>query len=91
MQISNDLSKGLEIIEPFLKQHDFKFKKHEEFKGSNSHFLLTKYKKDRKEFILGYHCSIGQVVYQFENISLSHDFYLDKLGFANKIQLKKVK
>jgi hypothetical protein len=84
MQISTDLAKGLEIIEPFLKQHDFKFKNQEDFKSSNSHFLLTRYQNDRKEFILGYHYSIGQVVYQFDDLAVSHDFYLDKLGFAKK-------
>ena len=86
MQILSDLTKGLEIIEPFLKQHDFKFKNQEDFKSPTSHFLLTKYQKDRKEFILGYHYSIGQVVYQFDNASVSHDFYLEKLGFAKKKQ-----
>lgn len=86
MQISTDLTKGLEILEPFLKYHDFEFKKHEDFTSPTSHFLLTKYQKERKEFILGYHCSIGQVVYQFDNLAVSHDFYLDKLGFAKEKQ-----
>jgi len=59
-------------------------------KSPTSHFLLTKYKKDRKEFILGYHCSIGQVVYQFDDLAVSHDFYLDKLGFAKEKQFQDI-
>ena len=90
MQISTDLTKGLEILEPFLKVHDFEFKNQEDFKSPTSHFLLTKYQKDRKEFILGYHCSIGQVVYQFDNLAVSHDFYLDKLGLAKKKQFQDI-
>lgn len=90
MQILAELTKGLEIIEPFLKQHDFKFKNYEDFKSLNSHFLLTKYKNDCKEFILGYHYSIGQVVYQFDNLVVSHDFYLDKLGYAKKKQFQDI-
>jgi len=90
MEISIDLAKGLEIIEPFLKQHEFKFTKHEDFKSPTSHFLLTKYKKERKEFILGYHCSIGQVIYQFDKLAVSHDFYLNKLGFAKEKQFQDI-
>lgn len=90
MQISSDLAKGLEIIEPFLKQHDFKFKSQEDFKSPTSHFLLTKYQKERKEFILGYHCSIGQIVYQFDNLAVSHDFYIDNLGFAKEKQFQDI-
>ena len=42
------------------------------------------YKNGIKEFHLGYHFSIGHVVYQFDNFAVSHDFYLTKLGFADK-------
>jgi len=51
---------------------------------------LTKYKKERKEFILGYHCSIGQVIYQFDKLAVSHDFYLNKLGFAKEKQFQDI-
>ena len=90
MQVSSDLTKGLKIIEPFLKQHDFEFKNQEDFKSPTSYFLLTKYQKGRREFILGYHCSIGQVVYQYDKFAVSHDFYLDKLGFSKEKQFQDI-
>ncbi len=43
-----------------------------------------KYKNGLKEFHLGYQFSSGLVVYQFENFAVSHNFYLNKLGFAYK-------
>jgi len=85
-----DLTKGIEILEPFLKHHDFGFKGLEEFRGVGRHFTLAKFKNERKEFILGYHFSVGQIVYQFDNLSVGHDFYLDKLGFGNKKKFQDV-
>ena len=82
MQPLPDLTKGLEILEPFLKQHDFSFDTYENFKGASGHFTMAKYKKETKQFILGYDYSIGQVVYQYESLAVSHDFYLDKLGYT---------
>lgn len=90
MQISTDLTKGLEILDPFLKQHNFGFDNYENFKGSSGQFTLAKYKNKCKEFILGYDFSIGQVIYQFENLSVSHDFYLDKLGYTEKKKFQDV-
>ena len=79
-----DLEKGIEILEPFLKHHDFDFKGLEDFKGPGRHFTFAKFKNEHKEFILGYHFSVGQIVYQFDSLTIGHDFYLDKLGFAGK-------
>ena len=85
-----DLEKGIEIIEPFLKLYDFGFVGFEDFRGAGSHFTLAKFKNKRKEFILGYHFSVGQIVYQFDKLSIGHDFYLDKLGFGNKKKFQDV-
>ena len=90
MPSSIDLTKGLEILEPFLIQHDFGFDNYETFKVSKGQFTLAKYKNECKEFILGYDFSIGQVVYQFDNLAVSHNFYLDKLGFAKKKQFQDI-
>ena len=79
-----DLEKGLEILEPFLKLYDFDFKGFEDFRGAGRHLTLAKFKNERREFILGYRFSVGQIVYQFDNLSVGHDFYLDKLGFGSK-------
>jgi len=78
------LEKGLEILEPFLKLYDFGFKGFENFRGEGRHLTLAKFKNKRREFILGYRFSVGQIVYQFDKLSVSHDFYLDKLGFGSK-------
>src|SRR5665648_1042261 len=78
------LEKGLEILEPFLKLYDFGFKGFENFRGEGRHLTLAKFKNKRREFILGYRFSVGQIVYQFDKLSVSHDFYLYKLGFGSK-------
>jgi len=84
MQLLSDMTKGLEILEPFLKQHNFEFDSFENFKATSGQFTLAKYKNRSKEFILGYDFSIGQIVYQFEHLSVSHDFYIDHLGYTSK-------
>ena len=79
-----DLEQGIEILDPFLKKHDFGFNGFEDFRGAGRHLTLAKFKNKRREFILGYRFSVGQIVYQFDKLSVSHDFYLDKLGFGSK-------
>jgi hypothetical protein len=83
MQLLIDMTKGLEILDPFLKEYDFEFDSFENFKALSGRFTMAKYKNKSKEFILGYDFSIGQVVYQFEHLAVSHDFYLDHLGYIN--------
>lgn len=90
MELLASLDKGLEILEPFLNQYDFRVKEYENFKDSNSRFTFVKYKNEFKEFHLGYHFSIGHVVYKCDNLAVSHDFYLNRLGFANKKLFKDV-
>jgi hypothetical protein len=90
MQLLSDMTKGLEILEPFLKEHDFEFDNFENFRASSGRFTLAKYKNHPKEFILGYDFSIGQVVYQFEHLAVSHDFYLDHLGYTNQKKFKDI-
>ena len=84
------LKPGLDILEPFLKRHDFGFDNYENFKSSSGQFTFARYRNERKQFILGYHFSVGQVVYQYDNLQLSHDLYLDQLGFSGKKQLKDI-
>jgi len=84
MHPQHGLVEGLEILNPFLKQHNFGLDNYESLKGSSGEFTLAKYKNDRKTFVLGYRFSIGQVAYQFEESAVSHDFYLNKLGFGDK-------
>jgi len=84
MELLASLDKGLDILEPFLNRYDFRVKEYENFKDSGNRFTFVKYKNEQKEFHLGYQYSIGHVVYQFENLAVSHDFYLNKLGFRDK-------
>jgi dGTP triphosphohydrolase len=84
MQPLTDLINGLEILEPFLKQHGFEFNNFENVKDSRGQITVATYVKGQKKFIIGYRISIRQVVYQFDNSIVGHDFYLDQLGFADK-------
>jgi len=84
MELLASLEKGLDIIEPFLKRHDFEYKNYENYKVANDRFTFVSYKNGLKEFHLGYDFSVGHVVYQFDDFAISHHFYLNKLGFADK-------
>jgi len=87
MQPLRDLVEGLDIIDPFLTQHGFEFEKYENGQGSGGQFTVATFVKGRKKFILSYRSSIGQVVYQFDNATVCHDFYIDQLGHADKKKL----
>src|SRR5665647_567541 len=87
MQPLKDLVEGLEIIDPFLTRHGFEFESYENGQGLGGQFTVATFVKGRKKFILSYHASIGEVVYQFDNASVCHDFYMDKLGLAGKKKL----
>lgn len=88
MELLASLEKGLNILDPFLKEHDFRLKDYENYTGSTGRFTFVNYKNGPKEFHLAYHFSIGHVVYQFGDLAVCHDFYLDKLGFADKTLFK---
>ena len=53
-------------------------------KKPEGHVAIATYKNKGKKFIIDYHLSIGQVLYQYENSIASHPFYLDNLGFEDK-------
>lgn len=84
MQPLTDLTKGLEILEPFLGRHGFTFDNYENGKGSGGQFTVATFKNGRKKIIIGYRFSIGELDYQFDDIHVGHTFYLDHLGLANK-------
>jgi hypothetical protein len=86
MEQLKDLTKGLEILEPFLGRHGFKFDNYENGKGSGGQFTVATFKNGRKSFIIGYRFSIGELGYQFDNFQVGHPFYLDHLGFADRKQ-----
>jgi hypothetical protein len=87
MQPLTDLVKGLDILDPFLIQHGFEFENYENGLGSGGQFTVATFKNERKKFIINYRYFIGQVVYQYDGSKISHDFYLDQLGLADKKKL----
>jgi hypothetical protein len=84
MEPLKDLTKGLEILVPFLERHGFTLDNYENGKGSGGHFTVATFKNGRKSFIIGYRFSIGELGYQFDNYKVGHTFYLDHLGLADK-------
>ena len=85
MPLSDDIKKGLEILTPFLTTHDFELDRFLSGKDSDDDFAVVSFKKERKQFIIDYRFSIGQALYKFDNSIISHPFYLNQLGFENKI------
>lgn len=84
MQLLKELTRGLELIDPFLKGFGFEYEDFIIDKGPDGHFTYASYRKESKKFLIEYHFSFGQVLYQFEDAIASHPFYLDNLGFKDK-------
>lgn len=84
MQPFEDLTKGLEILAPFLNEYGFKFDSYENFDGSEGQFTEAIFKNTPKKFIVSYSFSIGQVIYQYNHSRINHNFYLDKLGYKDE-------
>ena len=84
MFLLKGLAKGLEIIDPFLVGHGFKFEDFNINNGEDGKFAHASYINENKKFIIDYRFSIGEVLYQFEDSTISHPFYLDQLGFADR-------
>jgi len=80
-------NRRLEILEPFLKRQGFVFDNYKNEKNSDGYFVMATFKKGRKKFIINYKDSIRQVIYQFDNSIVCHDFYLVQLGLSDKKQL----
>lgn len=85
MPLPDDIKKGLEILTPFLTTHDFELDNFLSGKDLDDDFAIVSFKKDRKKFIIDYRFSIGQALYKFDESIISHPFYLNQLGFENKI------
>jgi dGTP triphosphohydrolase len=81
-----DLTKGLEILKPFLERHGFALDNYKNGIGSGGQFTVATFKNGRKLFSIGYRFSIGELAYQFDNYQVGHAFYLDHLGLADKKQ-----
>lgn len=84
MQLLKNLTKGLETVEPFLIKNGFELDEYDIEKSAEGHFTSVAYRNERKKFIIDYRFDIGQVLYQYDNTVVSHPFYLDNLGFADK-------
>ena len=82
-----ELKEGLEILEPFLMRQNFVLDNYENVKSPTGLFTVATYKNKQKKFSIKYRTSIRQVIYQFDNSKVCHDFYLAKLGLDDKKQL----
>src|ERR1035437_3010833 len=88
MQLLKELASGLETLQPFLNGYGFEFEDYYIKKDLNGNFAFASYTNGRKKLSIDYRFSIGQVLYRFDNSIVSHPFYLDQLGFADKKQHK---
>ncbi len=84
MEALLDLTKGIQILEPFLIQHGFKFDNYENEENFVGIFNIATYKKENKQFIINYLPEVGRVDYQIDNLKTYHDYYIDQLGYADK-------
>jgi len=84
MQLIEELTRGLEIIEPFLKKYGFELDEYGVENNRDGYNALATYKNESKKFIIDYRFSVGQVLYQSDNAIASHPFYLDNLGFKDQ-------
>lgn len=88
MQLLKDLKKGLKTVEPFLNDYGFKFDNYENDTSRDSEYTVATYTNEHKVIHFDYRFTYGQVLYQFKNSIVSHPFYLDELGFGDKIKHK---
>lgn len=86
MEPLTELTKGLEILKPFLGQHGFLLDNYQNGKGSGGQFTVATFKNGRKRFFIGHRFSVGELGYKFDTFQVGHSFYLDYLGYADKKQ-----
>lgn len=86
MQPLKELTDGLDILHPFLSSYGFQLEGYENGMGSGGQFTNAHFHNGRKKFIIGYRYSVGVLQYGCEDFKVSHEFYLDHLGFAAQKQ-----
>jgi len=86
MTPSSDFIAGLKILEPFLLSNGFKLDNMETQQASGGQFTNAAYVNGKKKFIIGYRYSVGRLDYYFDNSVVMHNFYLDGLGYADKMR-----
>ena len=89
MTPSTEFIEGLKILEPFIFNYGFKLDNIKTEQASGGQFINATYTNEKKKFIIGYRYLISRLEYEFENSIVSHNFYLDELGFTDKRQFPK--
>lgn len=84
MPTSIELKKGFEILEPFLKLHSFELECYEYGFGIGEEFTIGTYKNGEKRFIVSLLSQIGEVTYQYKDLKVYHQYYLEILGLGVK-------
>lgn len=87
-----ELKKEIEILEPFLKKHDFELKRYEKTNEEwRNLFAVATYKNGKKQFIIKHIQPIIQVFYQFDKHKVHHSFYLKQLGVVGSFECSEIK
>ena len=86
MTPSSEFIAGLNILEPFLFINGFKLDNMKTQQASGGQFTNATYISGKKKFIIGYRYSVGRLDYCFKKSVVMHNFYLDGLGYADKMQ-----
>jgi len=86
MTPSSEFIAGLKTLEPFLFNYGFKLDNMETQQASGGQFTNATYINGKKKFIIGYRYSVGRLDYHFDKSVAMHNFYLEGLGYADKIQ-----
>lgn len=86
MTPASEFIAGLKILEPFLINYGFKLDNMETHQGSGGQFTNATYINGKKKFIIGYRYSVGRLDYHFDKSVAMHNFFLDGLGYADKMQ-----
>ncbi len=89
MTPSTEFIEGLKILEPFIFNYGFKLDIIKTEQASGGQFTNATYTNGKKKFIIGYRYLISRLEYEFDNSIVSHNFYLDELGFTDKRQFPK--
>jgi hypothetical protein len=78
------LKAGIEILDPVLNPHGFRFVYEGSGKGSGGRFAFGKYVRGDRSIELHFRLSLGLVTYHVGESSLDHESYMRSLGAFGK-------
>jgi hypothetical protein len=78
------LKVGIEVLDPVLKPHGFKFVFEKAAQGSGGRFAFGKYVRGDRSLELHFRYSLGLVTYHIGESRLDHESYMRSLGVYGK-------